>query len=149
VLVIEHSLRNTGQKPIETMQYNHNFFVMDGQPTGPDNSVQFAFPARAVADLKGMAEVADSRLVYKKELVRGESVFTALEGYGSTARDYDLRLEHRKAGMGVHITGDQPIGRFIYWSIRSTFCPEPYINLSAAPGKEARWKYTYEFYTLP
>src|SRR5262249_42939988 len=128
--------------------YNHNFFVMDGQPTGPDTSVQFAFPARASADLKDLAEVANSKLIYKKELQRGESAFTQLEGFGSTSRDYDLRLEHRKAGMGVHITGDRPIQRFVYWSIRPTFCPEPYVQLKAAPGKEERWTYTYEFYTL-
>ena len=49
----------------------------------------------------------------------------------------------------MHITGDQPIVKLVYWSIRSTFCPEPYIALSAEPGHEVKWKYTYEFYTLP
>ena len=32
-----------GTKAIKTSQYNHNFFVLDGQPTGPDASAQFAF----------------------------------------------------------------------------------------------------------
>jgi hypothetical protein len=71
-----------------------------------------------------------------------------LQGYGKFARDYDLRLENRKAGTGVRITGSEPIGKFVYWSIRSTFCPEPYINLRVEPGSEKTWKYTYEFYTL-
>ena len=149
VLEIEHSIRNTGSKPIETQQYNHNFFVMDAKPTGPDASVQFAFDAQATMDLKGAAEVQGRKLVYLKELGQGQSTFTQIEGYGKTPSDYDLRLEHRGAGIGVHITGDQPLVKLVYWSIRSTFCPEPYINLSAAPGKEVRWKYTYEFYTLP
>jgi hypothetical protein len=148
VLVIDHALRNTGEKVIETAQYNHNFFVMDQQPTGPDSSVRFRFQPRATRDLKGMAEVNGSELVYKKELEKGESVFTELQGYGKFARDYDLRLENRKAGTGVRITGSEPIGKFVYWSIRSTFCPEPYINLRVEPGSEKTWKYTYEFYTL-
>jgi hypothetical protein len=148
VLTIEHSLRNTGKKAIVTAQYNHNFFVMDGKPTGPAASVQFAFEPRATADLKGMAEVRGKRLVYLKELEPGQSTFTQLEGYGRTARDYDLRLEHKGAGIGVRITGDRPIGKFVYWSIRTTFCPEPYIDLRAEPGGETSWSYTYEFYTL-
>jgi len=149
VLAIEHSLRNTGTKLIQTQQYNHNFFVMDGKPTGPDASVTFAFDPRATLDLKGMAEIQGRKLVYLKELATGQSTFTQIEGYGKAASDYDLRLEHRGAGIGVHITGDQPIVKFVYWAIRSTFCPEPYIALSAEPGREVKWKYTYEFYTLP
>ena len=149
VLAIEHSLRNTGTKHLQTQQYNHNFFVMDGKPTGPDASVTFAFDPRATLDLKGLAEIQGRKLVYLKELATGQSTFTQIEGYGKAASDYDLRLEHRGAGIGVHITGDQPIVKLVYWSIRSTFCPEPYIALSAEPGREVKWKYTYEFYTLP
>jgi hypothetical protein len=149
VLQIEHSLRNTGVKTIQTEQYNHNFFVMDGKPTGPDATVTFAFAPRATQDLKGLAEIQGRKLVYLKELAPGQSTFTQIEGFGKTAADYDLRLEHRAAGIGVHITGDQPIVKLVYWSIRSTFCPEPYISLTVEPGREARWKYTYEFYTLP
>jgi hypothetical protein len=147
-LSIEHTLRNTGTKTIETQQYNHNFFVMDGKPTGPDAKVIFAFEPKALMDLKGMAEVRGRELAYRKELERGESVFSHLAGFGATAGDYDLRLEHRQAGIGVHITGDRPIAKFVYWSIRSTFCPEPYIDLKAAPGAETSWRYTYEFYEL-
>jgi len=149
VLEIEHSLRNTGGKPIATQQYNHNFFVMDGKPTGPDATVRFPFQARAARDLKGVAEVRGNQLVYLTELGRGESTFTELEGYGPSASDYDLRLEHKGAGTGVRITGDRPLAKLVYWSIRSTFCPEPYIELRAEPGQAARWKYSYEFYTLP
>ena len=148
VLQIEHSLRNTGVKTIQTEQYNHNFFVMDGKPTGPDATVTFAFTPRATQDLKGLAEIQGRKLVYLKELAPGQSTFTQIEGFGKTAADYDLRLEHRAAGIGVHITGDQPIVKLVYWAIRSTFCPEPYISLTAEPGREVRWKYTYEFYTL-
>jgi len=148
VLEIEHSLKNTGTKTLETEQYNHNFFVMDGKPTGPQASVEFGFEARATADLKGMAAVEGRRLVYRQELAGNQSVFTQIEGYSSSAKDYNLRVEHQGAGIGVHITGDQPITKFVFWSIRSTFCPEPYVTLKAAPGETAKWKYRYEFYEL-
>ena len=31
---LEHSLRNTGTKVIETGVYDHNFYMIDGRPTG-------------------------------------------------------------------------------------------------------------------
>ena len=148
VLTLEHSLRNTGRLAIETAVYDHNFFVMDGQPTGPASVVRFPFEAHATKSLQDLAEVRADQLVYLKELEKGQSVFTELEGFGPTARDYDIRLENRKAGMGVRITGDQPIAKLVFWSIRTTFCPEPYINLRVEPGSESTWKIAYEFYTL-
>ncbi len=149
VMTLEHSLRNTGKKVIETAVYDHNFFVIDGQPTGPESVVKLPFAAHATQDLKGLADVRSKELVYNRELEKGQSVFTELEGFGPTAGDYDIRLENRKAGAGVRIIGDKPIAKLVFWSIRTTFCPEPYIEMSIDPGKESTWKITYEFYTLP
>ena len=58
-MVIDHRLKNTGKKAIATQQYNHNFFVLDGQPTGPDASAQFAFelkPLRPIPPDLGKVE---------------------------------------------------------------------------------------------
>jgi len=33
--LIEHRLKNTGEKPIETDQFNHNFFMIDSEKSGP------------------------------------------------------------------------------------------------------------------
>lgn len=148
-MVLEHSLKNTGRRVIETEQYNHNFFMIDHQPTGPDSVVKFAFDAHAKLDLKEAAKVEGRQLEYPRELKPGQSVFTEFEGFGSTAKDNDFRIEHRKAGAGVRITGDQPIVKLIYWSIRTTLCPEPYIRMKVTPGQTYKWKIGYEFYTLP
>ena len=48
-----------------------------------------------------------------------------------------------------NIRGDVPIAKLVYWSIRSTFCPEPYIDIAVEPGKKTRWTYTYDFYDIP
>jgi hypothetical protein len=149
VLTLEHTLRNTGRFAIETSVYDHNFFVIDGQPTGPNSVVRFPFEAHATKSLQNLAEMRAGQLVYLQELEKGQSVFTELEGFGSMARDYDIRLENRKAGAGVRIVGDKPISKLVFWSIRTTFCPEPYIDLRVEPGSESAWKITYEFYDLP
>lgn len=150
VMVIEHMLKNTGTKAIVTSQYNHNFFVIDGQPSGPGNRVQFTFPLKSDNFSSGGAvQVQGKEISYLKELQTGQSAFGEFTGFGANASDYDIRLEHGKAGAGVHITGSLPLSKLVFWSIRTTFCPEAYVDLNIAPGAEMKWTYTYEFYDLP
>jgi hypothetical protein len=148
-LVLEHTLKNTGKKTIETAQYNHNFFVIDGEPSGPEFAVKFPFELRADRDLKNIAQAKGREIVYLKEIEKGQSIITGLEGFSQSASDYDITIENRKAGAGVHITGDKPISKLLFWSIRSTLCPEPYIQMKIEPGQESSWRIAYRFYTLP
>jgi hypothetical protein len=147
-LVLEHRLKNTGRKTIATSVYEHDFFMLDGQPTGPDFVVRFPFEIAAVAPLNGAAETRGKDFVYLRELQPGQTVQTQLKGFGPTARDYDIRLENRKTGAGVRQTGDRPISKINLWSIRTTICPEAYVDLSVAPGQTSSWQITYEFYQV-
>jgi hypothetical protein len=148
-LVLAHQLKNTGRKPITTSVYEHDFFMLDQQPTGPDFVVRFPFELAAVAPLTGLAEIRGKDFVYLQELQTGQTVQTQLKGFGMTTRDYDFRLENRKTGAGVRQTADRPIARFNLWSIRTNISPEAYIDLTVAPGKTTSWNITYEFYELP
>ncbi len=145
-MIIEHHLKNTGKRTIETSVYDHNFFVIDGQPSGPDFSVTFPFPVQTVADVAKTAVASGNKLTYVRELPQGESVFTELKGYGPTAKDYDIRVENTKEKVGAHIVGDQPLSKLLFWSIRSTLCPEAYVSMTVEPGKTSSWKMTYDFY---
>ena len=147
-LVLEHRLKNTGRKPIATSVYDHDFFMLDTQSTGPDFVLRFPFEIQAVAPLNGAAEIRGHDFVYLKELQAGETVQTQLTGFGSTAKDYDFRLENRKTGAGVRQTSDRPISKFNLWSIRSNISPEAYIDLSIAPGQSSSWRISYEFYQV-
>jgi len=144
-LVLEHSLRNTGQKTIETSVYEHDFFMLDSQPTGPDTVVSFPFAVRAAQGLSGLAEIRGNAVVFLRELARGQTV---LEGYGGGARDYDIRVENRKTGAGVRQTSDRAISKLVLWSIRTTVCPEAYIDLRIAPQQETNWRISYDFYSV-
>jgi hypothetical protein len=150
VMTIAHALRNVGTRRIETEQYNHNFFVLDQAPTGPDTSVRFAFDPRGTTD-RGLGQLALLRgreLVFPDELPPKQSVFTELTGFGSTPEHYDIRVENRKAGTGVRIQGDRPLEKLVFWSIRTTACPEPYVKLRVEPGREEAWTLRYELYEL-
>lgn len=145
-LLIEHALRNTGKKTIDSSSYNHNFFVIDGSPSGPDLSVEFGFAAQAKAQIAPLAALESNKLRYQTELKPGQSVFTEIQGFGPSANDYSFRVENAKSGAGVRITGDQPLSKVVFWSIRSVMAPEPYVTMSIAPGETYRWKIRYEFY---
>ena len=74
---------------------------------------------------------------------------TLVQGFGESAKDYDIRLENRKTGAGVHITGDAPLARVMLWSVKTVLSPEAFVSYRIEPGGESNWSMTYEFYTLP
>jgi hypothetical protein len=147
-LTLEHSLKNTGRKTISTSVYEHNFYMLDAKPTGPDVVVRFPFAPRAVAPLEGLAETRSNDVVFLKELQPRETVQTDLEGFRATAGDYDIRVENTKTGAGVRQTGDRPMSKLHLWSIRTTVCPEAFVDLRVEPGKTVTWRIAYEFYQV-
>jgi len=149
-LIIEHSLKNTGTKVIDTSVYNHDFYMIDNQPAGPSYRVAFTFAPQAKNDLKDILEIRDKDFLYKRELkAGGESVFTPVGGFGDTAEDNDITVENTTTKAGVREIGNRPLSDVNFWTIRSTVCPEGYIHMRIEPGKTFTWKITYRFYTLP
>lgn len=147
VMTLAHSLKNTGKKTIESDVYEHNFYMLDAQPTGPDVVIKFPFEVHATQDLHGFAETRGNQFVYLKELTGRESAQSNLTGFGSDPKDYNISEENTKTGAGVRQTCDRPLVRINYWSIRSTACPEAYIHMKIAPGETFTWTISYEFYT--
>jgi hypothetical protein len=145
-LIIEHELKNTGTKAIATTVYNHNFFTLDRKTTGPDNVVRFPFAPKAARPLNGMAEVRDREIAIARPFVAKESVFTELEGFGTTAADNGFEMENRATGAGVRVAGDRPLSKLYFWSAYKTVCPEPYVDASVEPGRTTSWAITYTFY---
>lgn len=145
-LVLEHHLQNTGSQPIVTSVYEHNFYMLDRQRTGPDFVVRFPFPVTAARPLNGLARVQGREIVFLEPFKPKQTIFTELSGYGPSAADYDIRVENRRTGAGVRQTSDRPISKLVLWSAPLTVCPEAFIDLRAAPGEETSWRITYTFY---
>ncbi|HEY2013412.1 MAG TPA: hypothetical protein VGH38_07920 [Bryobacteraceae bacterium] len=148
-MVLEHSLKNVGGKALEGNVYDHNFFVIDHQPTGPDFALKFAFEPKTAREMPKSAEMRDRQINYLNPLGGGDVVQTQIQGFGAAASDYDFRVENRKTGAGVHVTGDHPLSRMMLWSIRTTVCPEAFVDFHVEPGQEFKWDIQYEFYSLP
>jgi hypothetical protein len=150
VMRIEHSLRNTGRKPIDTNVYDHNFLRIDGAPPGPDYTVSVPFEIQSNHPPNpDFATIRGNRIVYLKTLANQDRVTTPIQGFHDQASDYDIRVENRKAGVGLRITADRLLHSESLWSIRAVLAVEPFIHVSAAPGGEFTWSMNYEYYALP
>jgi hypothetical protein len=149
-MILEHSLRNTGRRRIETSVYDHNFLVLDKQPPGPDFLVALPFAIRTDEPPdKNLAEIRGNQIVYLKALVEQDRVATPIQGFSSSPKDYDIRIENRSVGAGMRIRGDRPLSKMYFWSIRSVLSVEPFVAVTIEPGSEFTWKLSYDFYTLP
>lgn len=149
-LTLEHRLKNTGTRAIRTNVYNHNFLVLDGQPTGPGFviTVPFAIQTQRPPDAR-LAEVRENRIVYVKKLEGRDVVSTPVEGFSQSTKDHDIRIENAALGAGMRIHADRPLSRESLWSIRTVIAIEPFIAVEIEPGKEFTWTTTYDYYTVP
>ncbi|MCB0689500.1 MAG: hypothetical protein KDC53_23335 [Saprospiraceae bacterium] len=145
---LHHRLKNSGSKPLETTVYNHNFFIIDHEPTGPN--IQTRFPYAAQAEGKGFGDlivIQDSTMNFSRQLQRGENVYTSdITTKRNKPGDYDIFIENLKSKVGVEITADRPLHRLAYWACHSTACPEPFLEIKLQPGEVYEWTIEYRLY---
>ncbi|MDW7691188.1 hypothetical protein R9C00_19450 [Flammeovirgaceae bacterium SG7u.111] len=140
---IEHTLGNTGEKQIELDQYNHNFFVIDNQVSGPSVKVKYPFKVHTESDTKGLAEVGGNSIKFNKEIEEGNSFSVELEGFKPSVQFNKFSIENKETGAGVTVSIDQPLTKAHFWAINKTLCPEQFIRLSVEPNKEQTWTSRY------
>jgi len=112
-----------------------------GRGLNPPNGSQCGRP-----EMQALAAAQGNRLVYSKALEGRECYQAGFIGFGATAAHHDIRIENKKVGAGVRITGDRPLFRLGYWSIRSVLAPEPYVEIAVEPGQEFTWTWTYDYF---
>ena len=92
-MVLEHRLKNRGTQAIHTNVYNHNFLVLDGQPT--ENfviSVPFTIQSPHPPD-KELAEIRGNQIVYLKTLKDKDTVATPLQGLAALRQTITFKLK--------------------------------------------------------
>jgi len=143
-LVIEHRLKNTGSKAINTSVYDHNFLAL--KPGNAGVRVTFPFPVTAASPPPAdLMRIEGNTLTYLRPMNNKERISFLITGFGADAKDYDFRVEDTASGAGVRVQGDHPITRLNIFSIDKVQSVEPYIALDLAPGAEKRGRYSYSF----
>ncbi len=155
-MLLAYSLKNTGKKTINTTVYNHHFFMLDGEPTGPN--IKFTFPYDLSINNKGegstrgfgtLANIEDGEIRFERKLNKGEHVYSSgLQGFGSGAEDHQFSLENIRTGAGVTVKGDKALEKLVFWANPTAYCAEPYIPLKLIPGETVYYQNEYTFYTI-
>ena len=145
--LINHKLLNTGDKAIETDQFNHNFFMIDGERSGPAFKISFPYDLSTENDLKGYLKIDQKDITFIKELVN-DNVFLNLHGYSSDVEDHQVTVLNQKSGAGVSFKVDRPLLRMAFWTCDTTLSPENFIQISVAPGIEEEWTSDYSLFVV-
>ncbi len=143
---LEHRLRNTGKKVIQTDQFNHNFFMIDGDRSGPAFEIKFPFTLESESDPKGLVELRDTSLHFLQEL-ENNAIYMELKGFSSNSEDHRFTVLNRNTGAGVTVKVDMPLYRLAFWACETTLSPENFVWISAEPGSEKRWVSEYILFT--
>ncbi len=126
VLILEHRLKNTGTKTIDTEVYDHDFFMLDGAPSGPGMSVRFGFEPKAEKSLEPLAGIDGKQIVYHQELkgaVRGKLshwLFQQPRGLRHHGRESEDGRRGRANRRRTHVAfqllvpSDHPLPRGLY-----------------------------------
>ena len=149
-LVLTHTLKNTGQHVIETDVFDHNFFSIDRQTTGPDFEIIFPFSLVDKKEGQGLGQLAGidgQKIGFTRIFQNNETVYTELEGYKTTAADYFIKMENHRTGAAVSISADRPLSKLVFWACSTAICPEPYMHFKIQQGDSVTWKITYHFYS--
>lgn len=145
-MLIEHSLKNSGTKPIDTNVYDHNFVVLDQQPSGPDFVIRVPFTIQAKRPVNAAFGYIDGNTIhYAKQLSGNDRWSVVIGGYSDDAKDYDFTVENTKEKASVRVTGDRPLANLSLFTIRTVVAVEPFVHLSAEKGQRITWKYTYSY----
>ena len=148
-MVISHRLESTGDRVIDTELYDHNFFVIDHQTSGPDFEVSFPFTPHMTTP-RGFIELRGKSIVYTKPFAdptdRGGG---RMRGWGKTAADFKVTVANHKTGAAVTMTADQPLTNFNLFTTPSVVAPEMYMHVHAAKKHPMMWTFVYDFKASP
>ncbi len=141
-LAIAYALANTGDYPLHTEEYCHNFFAINNQVVGPDYQVRLPFPPR-LEPVKGPIAVNDTIITPDRI---PEQFFWAAQTDCGRKPDVTWTLTHLPSGRGMNVSEHFPLHAFQIWGMSHVISPELFVEVAVNPGDTQTWKRTYTFF---
>ncbi len=147
---IHYSLYNTGDKPIATSEYCHNFLALDQAEIGPDYQLRFPFvlhPGR-------IGEQVDPEHVVQFGLEELTLTGMPTEPFffshlsGGEAVPAQWELIHGRHKLGIRETGSFTTDKVNLWGTGTVISPELFLPLHISPGQSHHWVRTFEVWEL-
>lgn len=143
-LRIEYALENTGDKPIQTNEYVHNFIGIDQKNFGPDYVLNFPYAPiiESPSEMNAILLTAENRLMQKETPTR--PFYARLTGFSKTDQP-QWELLHQPSGVAMRESVDFTPNRIAVWGTTHVISVEVFIDLQVQPGETKHWTRTYGF----
>lgn len=149
-LIINYYLKNIGDKPIETTEYNHNFLAIGNEPMESEYILKFPFQL----DTDSFQEnVNPEQLVDFNEKKLGflgspneVFFFSYLNGVDKVKACW--QLENSKLNVGIQESGDFLTSKINLWGCKHVISPELFFKIELAQSESLTWSRTYNFYKI-
>jgi hypothetical protein len=142
-LQIDYVFENAGQRPIEVVEYNHNFVCIDHHDVGPD--YRFTLPYDVKLDkCPEVLSVDGGEITWKG--VPEQAFFCMPEGFAGVA-PHSWEVVHEPSGVGMREIDDFPVDHLALWGMSHVVSAEVFIKVSLNPGESHKWSRRYEFFS--
>lgn len=142
-LTVNHYLKNTGTKTIQTVHYCHNFILIDNEYVGPD--YQFEINREPVAGSSLPAWLQKNNSTWKIAQDIDGAIWTQFEAQGKDQEPLKVLITNTATGGKLRFSTKSPLKAFTLFAEKKTICPEPFVSIKLLPGQEYRWSWEYEF----
>lgn len=147
---INYCLENTGDKLIETTEYNHNFLAIGNEPINREYILKFPFRL----DTNSFQENVNPEqlLEFDENVLRFSGspsevfFFSYLNGINTVKAGW--QLENSKLCVGIQESGDFLTSKVNLWGCKHVISPELFFKITLAQGESASWSRTYDFYKI-
>lgn len=142
-LEIECYLENTGERPIITDEYVHNFLAINCKPINSDYEL-FADVGDTV-DEKLAFELKNGCLTWDKPI----DVYYFFDAKNLPWNgNFEWKLINKAEKLGISETTNFPAYKFNVWGQEHVCAPEVFKQIVLKPGEHDSWKRTYKIFTL-
>jgi len=158
-LTMRYLLRNTGTKRFTTEQYLHNFVCFSGRSVGPNVEVSFPYDFTASPDVTPWSAPGKVRSILaaaQPDVVRVANSVVYLNKITSIPKIWIYKpqddagpdlfsVEHTQTEQRLLIGASIPAAYVGIWTTDYQVSPEQFLQITLAPGEEARFTRTYTF----
>lgn len=145
-LQIDYCLKNSGERPVRTTEYCHNFIGIDGHQVGADYKLEFLYPVQLLQE--------ESATTQKVLRIDGQEISWNFQPkadfYGkleniSPELPHQWRIRHLPTKTEVEEESFFPPLRVAFWGKGHVISPEVFIEIKVNPGETQRWSRRYTF----
>ena len=147
---IHYLLKNTGEKPIITNEYNHNFLCIDKNLIDKHYTLKFPFPLQTrqfeeTVNPEGIVNPGANDFTFNGTPSQ-QFFFSNLSGGAQVPAAWIL--ENNKSKIGITETGTFQTNKVNLWGWQQVISPELFFTINIKAGQSTEWSRRYRVYEM-